>query len=238
MSSPQINTYSDPARVAEAAAVFFAYLLPWQEKVTVALSGGSTPMLLFQHLYADYRDRLDWSKVHFFWGDERCVPPDHPESNYGVAEQLLLHHPGIPPANIHRIRGEADPVAEAKRYAEELKEAVPLVNGVPAFDLLLLGMGDDGHTASIFPDQLSLLTTPEWCAVAHHPVSGQARITLTGQVLNNAHRVAFLVTGAGKAGRVREVLMQEGDWRQFPAAHVRPTHGQLYWFLDDAAAGL
>jgi 6-phosphogluconolactonase len=179
---------------------------------------------------------IDWSQVHFYWGDERCVPPTDAESNYGMTAELLLSKIEIPGENIHRIQGENDPEQEARRYGELLVKELQTYNGVPQFDLVILGMGDDGHTASIFPYQMHLWESAKNCEVAKHPGSGQKRITITGSVINTASVVAFLVTGAGKAPKVREIIQKEGDYKAYPASLVEPESGELYWFLDKDAA--
>lgn len=235
-TNAEINVYAGGEQVAEAFAVFLAWTLKWRDRTTIALSGGTTPRLLFQHLAGQYRDRIDWASVHFFWGDERCVPPEDKESNFGMARDLLFNGLDLPEANIHRIRGEDDPAVEAGRYAEEIAASVPFANGLPAFDIIMLGLGEDGHTASIFPDQMALLQATDYCAVARHPQSGQARITLTGPVINNARHVAFLVTGSSKAEVVREIITGEEQALRYPAMHIRPHTGNLYWFLDEPAS--
>ena len=224
----------------EAVAAGFAeWLVGWlrkQGKANIALSGGSTPRLLFRLLAEEYGEEVNWEKIHLFWGDERCVPPDDEQSNYGMTQELLLRHIDIPLANIHRIRGEEDPRAEAERYGKIIGEELKSEEGYTVFDLIILGMGADGHTASIFPQQKELLMADAICAVATHPESGQKRITLTGPVINRARQVAFLVTGAGKADKVRQIIQEDGDWSSYPAAHIRPISGNLDWFLDEAAA--
>ena len=227
--------YPTPAAVAAAFAACFETWSSEKKPFTVALSGGSTPKILFKHLAENYGDKIDWRTVHFFWGDERCVPPDDEESNFKMTDETLLQHIGIPPGNIHRIRGEAEPEAEAKRYSAEIQLFVEIVNGWPAFDLVMLGMGGDGHTASIFPDQMELLTSEKICAVATHPESGQRRISLTGRVIGNSWKVVFLVTGASKKSVVEEIRERTGAWESYPASHVRAAE-ELYWFLDEAAA--
>ena len=186
----------------QAVAAAFAHdLQRWilDEHVRhIALSGGSTPKILFQLLAQDYRDKIPWHEIHLWWGDERCVPPDHEESNFQMTKELLLDQVNITSDHIHRVRGEDDPKAEANRYGKELLQNLPGKNSLPQFDLIILGMGDDGHTASIFPHQMELLKLEEICAVAEHPVSGQKRITLTGPVINNACKIAFLLTGENK----------------------------------------
>jgi 6-phosphogluconolactonase len=205
-----------------------------KQHFTVALSGGSTPGILFRHLAENYRERIPWEQVHFFWGDERCVPPDHPESNFGMTNEALFQHISMPPENIYRIRGEAPEQEEAVRYSTEIQQFVLQENGWPAFDLVLLGIGADGHTASIFPEKMELFKSEKICAVATHPESGQRRITLTGRVISNARKVAFLVTGSSKREVVLEILERRGQWENYPASHVRAAE-DLYWFLDEAA---
>lgn len=231
-----INVFENNKAVAEAFAIYFAEWMRDRNRVAVALSGGSTPKVLFEHWAEQYRTSIPWETIDFFWGDERCVPPDHPESNYGVAKTLLLDRIDIPKENIHRIRGEEKPQVEAERYAQEIKHWVRTKDGMPTFDLILLGMGEDGHTASIFPGQMELLTDSNICREAVHPDTGQSRITLTGPVINNAELVIFLVTGAKKAGIVREIVTQSDSRRQYPAAFIQPKQGEVCWFLDQAAA--
>ncbi len=230
-----VNIYPNNQQVAEAFALFLFSWLRRRPRSTIALSGGSTPKALFKHLTARYASYIDWQNVYLFWGDERCVPPEHPESNYGITKKLLLDHIDIPDSNVHRIRGEVEASVEATRYGQLLRQELPQRNGLPVFDLIILGMGDDGHTASIFPDQAGLLRDTTPCAVARHPQTGQQRITLTGPVINNAENVAFLVTGAAKAEKVAAVLQHGNAWRDYPAAHIAPKKGKLFWFLDHDA---
>lgn len=233
-----IHISDSPAQVARSFAEFFeGWVKERQGPLHIALSGGSTPAVLYRLWAAEFADLMDWEQLHFYWGDERCVPPDDEESNYKMADDLFLSPLQIPSCNIHRMRGELPPEAEAGRYGEELKDNLPLIDGLPVFDLIILGMGGDGHTASIFPGQMELLQSQEICALAKHPVSGQERITLTGPVINNARTVVFLVTGKSKQERLQEILGEGGERaQQYPAAHIKPAHGQLHWFLDQQAA--
>ncbi|MEM7369604.1 MAG: 6-phosphogluconolactonase [Bacteroidota bacterium] len=226
--------FPSPEAVAEAFAERLVQLIKEQDHLTVALSGGSTPKLLFRLLAEKYRSAVDWSRIHIFWGDERCVPPNDADSNYGMTHDLWLAHVDIPEQNIHRVRGEDDPASEAKRYASLIKDSLPMTEQWPQFDLIILGMGADGHTASIFPHQIDLLQSPDVCAVATHPESGQKRISLTGEVLNCAKEVIFLVTGASKTPVLEEIFGQIGNWQSYPAAHIHPS-GSLVWYLDEAA---
>lgn len=230
-----LHISKDPAAVATDFTRYFVELLEEKDHLTVALSGGSTPKRLFKLWAEQYRDTIDWSKIRFFWGDERCVPPNHEESNYGMTKQLLFNHVDLPEENIHRVIGEADPTAEAIRYSAEISDNTEASEGYPVFDLVILGMGSDGHTASIFPHQMDLLKSEKFCAVADHPESGQQRITLTGPVINRAKAVAFLVTGESKQEKVSAILGREEGATQFPAAHIMPQSGDLHWFMDEAA---
>ena len=232
-----IKTFADnPAVAAGFAAEFKSWLDacdPDQKKITIAVSGGSTPKLLFAHLAENYADSIDWSRLHFFWGDDRCVQPDDPESNYGEAKKLLLDQMAIPTENIHRVRGEDDPVGEAIRYGSEIAQFVPAGgNGLPQFDLMMLGMGGDGHTASIFPHQMELLTAKETCVVATHPESGQKRISLSGPVINASKKIVFLITGAAKESVLKEVINQSGNWQSYPISHVKQQVGNITIFTD------
>ncbi|MDQ3021182.1 MAG: 6-phosphogluconolactonase [Bacteroidota bacterium] len=204
----------------------------------IAISGGSTPKLLFEVLAKDYKNKIDWMKVNIFWVDERCVPPDDEESNFGMTKKILLNKVSLPESNVHRIFGENEPQKEAIRYSEIIKYNLNFKNGFPVFDLILLGVGDDGHTASIFPDQMKLLNSKNICGVAIHPVSRQKRITLTGKIINNAERIYFLVTGKSKAIIISEILNKKDGYLKYPAAHINSDSGNVSWYLDKDAAGL
>ena len=227
--------FNSPQAVAEAFAAEFAAMVNGTQKFTVALSGGSTPKILFDLLAEKYAD-LDWSKIHFYWGDERCVPPSDAESNYKMTVDHLISRIDMPAANIHRVKGENDPVTQAAAYGRQIEENLPSVNNLPQFDLVILGMGGDGHTASVFPHQIELWEAESTCTVASHPESGQKRVTLTGKIINNAKKISFLVTGSGKAGKIDEIFHKTGDWKSYPASYVSPYHGELTWFMDQAAA--
>ncbi len=208
-----------------------------KEIVTIALSGGSTPKSLFDYWATLPAQEIDWTKIKFFWGDERCVPPTHAESNYKMTKEHLFDFVQVPQRNIYRIFGENDPITEAKRYGETLKQELATVNGIPSFDIMMLGMGDDGHTASIFPHQIDLWHSEDLCVTATHPVSGQIRVSVSGKVINAARNVVFLVTGENKANKVEEIISHpEQAAKKYPAALVQPDSGNLLWFLDEQAA--
>jgi 6-phosphogluconolactonase len=204
-----------------------------------ALSGGATPRRLYQVLAASpYSDRVLWERVHLFQVDERCVPPDHPESNFRMIRETLLGGARVPGENFHRIAGEDEDVAEAaRRYGLELARTVPAREGdLPRFDLIFLGMGTDGHTASLFPGSAVLDEGTVWVRPAQPPQGGVGRITLTFPVLNAAAQIVFLVSGAGKAETLRKVLEGPDQPRVLPAQGIRPTHGTVSWLVDREAA--
>jgi len=206
-----------------------------KETVSVALSGGNTPQALFEKIVKLDTGTVDWNKLLVFWGDERCVPPEHTDSNFRSAQKSILIPLDIPQEHIFRIQGETYPPKEAERYSEVLAKELPIVDGYPHFDLILLGLGEDGHTASIFPGDESLFETEKWCEVSTHPINGKQRITLTGSVINHAEEVAFLVTGTPKAQIVAEIALTPENV-DCPAARVLPLSGKIAWLLDKAAA--
>jgi len=207
-----------------------------QEIFDIALSGGNSPKGLFKHISEKYAKTIPWERFHLWWGDERCVPPDDEQSNYKMTLDLLLSNIDIPEKNVHRIKGEEDPEKEAVRYSAEMEETLNARGKDPVFDIILLGLGDDGHTASIFPDQLELFEYKESCAVTQHPLSGQKRITITGNVLNNANQIFFLVTGQNKSLRVGEIMNDNDAAKLLPAYYISPKNGEVIWFMDEAAA--
>jgi len=206
-----------------------------QEIFDIALSGGNSPKGLFKHISKKYTKTIPWKRIHLWWGDERCVPPDDEQSNYKMTLDLLLSKIDIPEKNVHRIKGEEDPEKEAVRYSAEMEETLNSRGKDPVFDIILLGLGDDGHTASIFPDQLELFEYKDSCAVTQHPLSGQKRITITGNVLNNANQIFFLVTGQNKSLRVGEIMNDNEAAKLLPAYYISPKNGEVIWFLDEKA---
>ena len=207
-------------------------------RFTVALSGGSTPKSLFSLLASTFRDQLPWDKMFFFWGDERHVPPDHPESNYRMAYEALLSKVPVPAENVFRVPAENPDASQAAAdYEQALRKFFELSPGTfPRLDLILLGMGPDGHTASLFPGT-SGLREKSRLVVANWVEKFKAyRITFTLPVLNNAAVVTFLVGGADKAETVREVLEGSQPAELFPSKLIHPTNGRLMWMLDQAAA--
>jgi 6-phosphogluconolactonase len=205
----------------------------------LALAGGSTPRPLYELLAEPaYAPRIDWSRTHLFWGDERCVPPDHPDSNYRMTREALIDRVPLPPENVHRIAGEKDPHEAATDYERLLERFIgPGPTPSRSFDLALLGMGADGHTASIFPGSAAVSAHDHWALPIHVERPREMwRVTLTPMVFNAAGDVTFLVTGTDKAARLEEVLRQgDGPLPPPPARLIRPVSGELHWMVDAAA---
>lgn len=201
-------------------------------RFAVALSGGSTPRALYARLVDQ---PIEWARVHVFWGDERCVPPEHADSNYKMAHDALLSKVAIPTENIHRLRGEIDSQQAALEYEAELRRVFGSI-AWPRFDLILLGLGTDAHTASLFPQSSAIHEASRW-VVGHFVEKLQAqRLTLTPPVINHADQVIFLVAGTDKAAAVRSVFEGLQNFDQFPAQIVVPVTGRVTWLLDSLAA--
>ena len=243
IQNKEILIFDSPVQLSEALADAFIMTIQTSAKriqsFNVALSGGSTPRLFFTRL-REKAQSVSWQNVHFFWVDERCVPSDDNESNYGLTKNLLLKHIDIPSQNLNRIWGENDPETEAERYAELLRQIIRKRDTkIPVFDWILLGIGEDGHTASIFPGDLPVIHSNAICTVAIHPVTRQKRITLTLPVINHAERISFLVSGQNKSVMVRKILYDETAQSKYPAAMVQSGKTSVEWYLDkDAAYGL
>ena len=232
----ELKIYKDKHEVAKEFSKYLADFVTGKENVHIALSGGSTPKIVFDTLASDYADKIDWKNLYFYWGDERCVPPTDDESNYKMTVDHLFSKIDVPEENINRVLGENNPSGEAMRYANLLEIDLERVDGIPQFDLVILGMGDDGHTASIFPHEIDLWNAPDHCVVATHPDSGQKRVSINGKVINKAKEVAFLVTGESKTEKVTEIINKEGEYQKYPASLVAPESEALVWFLDQSAA--
>ncbi len=206
----------------------------------IALSGGSTPQETFK-LLADpqheFLATVPWDKLQLFWVDERCVPPSDPESNYGVCKKLLLDKVPVLPANVFRMEGELPPEEAASRYEAAIRNAMKLEGAEsPAFDLLVLGMGDDGHTASLFPHTAAIDELGRICVANHVPQKDTWRITLTWPVINQAAEVAFEMEGPKKTDMLAEVLLGPRDPERLPSQLIRPSNGKLLFLLDAVAA--
>jgi 6-phosphogluconolactonase len=233
---PNVRVFEGPQELARAAANTFAaeatQSIREKGRFAVTLAGGSTPNALYELLAAEYVNALDWSRVHAFFGDERCVPPDHEDSNYRMAQEALLSR--VPVGSVHRMHGEMEPREAAALYEKELED---FFDGTPVLDLVLLGIGEDGHTASLFPRTPALDVRDRWAVENQVEKLGTVRLTLTIPTINAARTVVFLVAGEGKAEALREILEGDADPRDYPAKFVRTASGPV-WMVDEAAAGL
>jgi 6-phosphogluconolactonase len=242
---PDIETFASADELFHAAAQHFAELANFAVRAkgsfTVALSGGSTPKGLYSVLASDFANEIPWDKIFFFWGDERHVPPDHPDSNYRLAYQALLSKVSVEPSKVFRVHSEKpDANAAAIEYEQTLSTAFALQDReLPRFDLILLGLGPDGHTASLFPRTAALQAQSRLVVANHVQKLNTDRITFTLPVLNNAANVTFLVSGKDKEQAVRAVFDPKSDGSLYPAKLISPRNGRLVWMLtDDAAAAI
>lgn len=200
----------------------------------VALSGGNTPGGVYSMLAASpYRDRVDWSRLHLFWGDERMVPPEHQDSNFRMVQETLLNHVKIPGDNIHRIRGESEPPKAAEEYAALLHDHFK--TDLPEFDIILLGLGEDGHTASIFPETDAVEECERHAVAVYVSRLNSWRVTLTLPVINAAREILFLVSGKSKSEIIQRIMSIKQPAKELPATMVNPQNGELHWMLDSEA---
>ena len=234
-----LRVYPDLESLSQAAAGLFlrhaAQCVKTRGRFSVVLSGGATPRRTYELLaQPPFRDRVAWSRIHVFWGDERCVPPDDPRSNAGMARKALLTKVPIPPAQIHPMLCGPSPKAVALAYEKTLRSH--FAGSPPRFDLIFLGLGADGHTASLFPGETRLLEGERWVAAVHPPGRDLPRITLTPAIINQAWLVAFLVAGADKAAILKKTLQGPGDPPRLPAQLIKPISGKIHWLVDQSAA--
>jgi len=247
MSFPDIRVYPDHSSLAKAAVEHIIQrageAISQQGYFAVLLSGGSTPQPAYLRMsQPEISRRIDWQNVHLFWGDERCVHPNHADSNFNGVHETLLAHVSVPEKNIHRIRGEYQPAKAAEDYESEVRQFFQRhkgrETGANLFDLALLGLGEDGHTASLFPGSPALKEIKRWFVRVEHnqpPPPLVTRITATLPLINSSTEVVFMVTGKKKSGRVREVILPQAN-HPLPAQLVQPASGRLLWFLDQEAA--
>jgi len=245
MNHRQIKTLPNIQALNQAAANEFLRCaqnaIATRGRFSIALSGGNTPRGAYEAIaerQKDYSSQLPWDKIFIFWGDERHVPPDHPDSNYRMSRESLLSKIPIPAQNVHRVRAELDAAEAAQDYARQMQNHFNLKpNELPRFDLIMLGLGDDGHTASLFPGSAALGETQHVFVANWVEKFKQYRLTLTLPVLNHAAEVLFLVSGGGKAPVVRDILSPHSE-QKYPARCVQPEAGALLWLLDQDAANL
>ena len=222
-------------KVADWLINYILDTLKKQDRFTIALSGGSTPKKLYQLLSsAKYKNKPYWRQLHFFWGDERFVPIDDERNNAGMAMQTLLNHVPVLFSQVHPIQTDTEPQAAATDYEKLLHEYFD--NSLNSFDLVLLGLGDDGHTLSLFPGYSEVYEKKNWVKAFFLKEQAMHRITLTPPIVNKSSRIAFLVSGTGKASILKRVLHGDFDAGVYPAQIIQPYNGELYWFADEAAA--
>lgn len=234
----KIHTFDSPEETAKALTHQLEKQLDTvrRDNFNLAISGGRSSELLFRLWAERYHKKLPWYRVHLYWVDERCVPPTDGDSNYGLAKRLFLDKVKIPRMQIHRIMGEANAEHEAQRYSELVRKNLPENDGYPQFDMIILGMGTDGHTSSLFPGQKDLLTSPSPYAPSVNPDNGQRRIALTGQPILRAALAAYHITGAEKAGMLARVLRPEPDAEDIPTGYIARHADHIEFFTDEAAA--
>ncbi len=237
----EVRIFKDVEGLSRAAAELFVdqavESIRERDRFLIALNGGSTPTRLFQLLASDFRGRVEWKDVHVFWGDERCVPPGDPGSSYGEAREVLLRRVPIPETNVHRVKGELGPADASQDYARVLKKFASPPFNWPRFDLVFLGMGEDGHTASLFPGSPVEASEPTLPVTAHYQDRPANRVTLTPLVFNTARVIAFMAAGEKKAQTFAEVQSDRYNPERYPAQRIAPQDGKLIWLVDEAAAG-
>jgi 6-phosphogluconolactonase len=237
---PEIRVFQTIEQLSRNAAEIFieqaSRSVEERGSFLVALNGGSTPARLFHLLGTRFSDKIDWSKTHIFWGDERSVPADDPENSYGQARNLFLQQVPIPELNIHPINGRLEPAESAEEYARLLKQFASAPLDYPRFDLVYLGMGEDGHTASLFPGSSLDVTESVIPVVAQYQDRPAKRVSLTPVVFNHARMVAFMAIGEKKAKTLAEVLGDRYNPELYPAQRIEPRDGKLIWLIDEDAA--
>ena len=238
----KIQVYKNLQELSIAAADLFAasaeQAINSRGRFLAALSGGGTPKPLHELLAgAPYRDQIDWKRTHIFWGDERCVAKDDSGNNYYQAKQAFMDSVHLPAENIHRVISELEPDSAADEYASQLKAFAEAPFDWPRLDLIILGMGDDGHTASLFPGSPVKVDTPTVAVTANYQDRPARRGSLTPLVINAARRAVFLVSGQSKSETLARILHGEHQPEQLPAQRIRPTDGEVIWLVDEAAAG-
>lgn len=235
---PQIEIFDNPELLAAAVARRFGMLAEKasaQQPFSVALSGGNTPRRVYELLATDFKSKINWQFVHIFFGDERTVPPEDPASNYGMALASLISRVPVPEGNVHPISGAGDPKDNARSYERALRRYFA-GSAWPRFDLVLLGMGEDGHTASLFPGTAGISEEKAWVVANWVEQLNEYRITLSAPAINSAAQIMFLVTGANKASQLLSVLNGPFQPNVLPAQFIKPDLGDLIWMIDKAAA--
>ncbi len=239
--SGSVHVFPDINALSRAAARLFKAIadtsIDRKGSCRAAISGGSTPKKLFSLFAAEYGKNIAWKNVYIFWADERCVPEGEDESNYKHADMLWISKVSIPKTNIYRIQGDNDPEEEAQRYEQSMKKAFN-TQDIPLFDVILLGMGGDGHTASLFPESESLAEDSRLVIPVYDKKLKHNRITMTLPVLNNARHIMFLISGRSKARVLSEIIEDPDKKQHYPAGMIQAVHGDIRWLVDSEAASL
>jgi 6-phosphogluconolactonase len=234
-----VKTFKGISELSQYAARSFIEItnksIQERGRFLVALSGGSTPMRLYELLGNQFQNEVDWSRIHFFWGDERCVPVDDAGNSYGQTKKVLFDKINIPGENIHRILSDLEPDSASRAYANTLKVFADQPLAWPRFDLALLGMGEDGHTASLFPNSTVEVDSPTLAVTANYQDRPANRVTLTQKVLNSSRNIIFLVAGKAKAETLSRVLSGAYLPKELPAQRIAPEDGELIWLVDEEA---
>lgn len=237
-----VKTFKDASELSQYAARSFIEIakksIEERGRFLVSLSGGGTPMRLYELLGNQFQNEVDWSHTHFFWGDERCVPVNDAGNSYGQIKKVLFDKINVPDKNIHRVLSELEPESASKEYANTLSDFADPPLAWPRFDLALLGMGEDGHTASLFPNSPVEVDSPTLAVTANYQDRPANRVTLTQKVLNSSRNVIFLVTGKAKAATLSRVLSDNYKPGELPAQRIAPKDGNLIWLIDEEAGSL
>jgi 6-phosphogluconolactonase len=237
-----LKVFNDINELSQYAANSFIEIanqsIATRGRFLAALSGGSTPMRLYELLGNQFQNKVDWSSVHFFWGDERCVPVDDAGNSYGQTKKVLFDKINIPDENIHRVLSELEPDSAARDYAHTLSDFAEPPHAWPRFDLTLLGMGDDGHTASLFPNSPVDVDSPTLAVTANYQGRPANRVTLTPKVLNSSRNIIFLVTGKSKAATLSKIFSDNYMPAKLPAQRIVPEDGSLTWLIDEESGSL
>lgn len=224
-----IHSFNHISKIGDYIFSQFETEISHTGSISIALSGGNTPNALFEYWVQEYAERMDvWNAINFYWVDERAVPPTDSESNYGTAHSLFFSPLAIPESHIYRMKGEENAKQEAIRYENLLQNQLPHIDNIPQFDFIFLGLGDDGHTASIFPGQEDILTqTSQLCKESLNPYTKQERITLTSTTINNAKRVIFIILGEQKKHIFEEVFFTDKAEKKYPAQWIKPRFSEI-----------
>jgi len=234
-----VKVYKDIKQVSQAVCekiLSLSLSCKEEECAHISLSGGTTPKVIFQMLADNYATKINWSCLHFWWGDERCVDSDSLDSNYGEAKRILFDKvESLPLGNIHPVNTALGPEQACLDYLQVMKKYIKLKNDLPIYDLILLGLGSDGHTAPLFPNDISV-DCQKWVAIGTQPETSQSRVSITYKIINNAKEIIFIVTGEAKEEVIKNLFTDKHKSQRYPAHYINPTGGSLIWYMDETAS--